>query len=257
LSEDRYIMNSVLRTAEILKSFTREKTAFTNSELSKKLGLNRSTITRLLYSLEKAGFLVRDDRTKAYALSYWLYRIGNVYISQIDLHKEAMPLLSQLSQSCKEAVHLAVLRDFQVFYLNKVEGPQPVRIASAIGDTNPAYCTGVGKVLLAYLNEKELDAYLQSVKLKRFTPNTICSPEDLKRHLKQIITKGYAIDDCEHETEVRCIAAPLRDITGQVIASISLSGPEFRMFWEKIREEFIPAVRETAAKISRRLGYSG
>ena len=250
-------MNSVLRAAEILKSYTREKPTFSNNELSKKLGLNRSTVTRLLYSLEKAGFLIRDDRTKAYALSYWLYRIGNVYISQIDLHKQAMPLLSQLSQSCKEAVHLAILRECQVFYLDKVEGPQPVRIASAIGDTNPAYCTGVGKVLLAYLNEEELDAYLQSVKLTRFTENTICNPEDLKRHLKQIVSRGYAVDDCEHETEVRCIAAPLRDITGQVIASISLSGPEFRIVQEKIREEFIPAVKETAAKISRRLGYAG
>ena len=257
MPEDRYLMNSVLRATEILKSYKREKTAFTNSELAKNLGLNRSTVTRLLHSLEKAGFLKRDEKTREYSLAYWVYRIGNVYISQIDLHKEAMPFLVQLSQSCKEAVHLAIFRELQVFYLDKVEGPQPVRIASAIGDTNPAYCTGVGKVLLAHLKEEELDAYLQTVDLKRFTPNTICDPEDLKQHLKQIVERGYAIDDCEHEGEVRCVAAPLRDITGQVIASISLSGPEFRIVREKIEEEFIPAVKETAAKISRRLGYTG
>jgi DNA-binding IclR family transcriptional regulator len=116
LSEDCYLMNSVLRAAEILKSYTREKTAFTNSELAKKLGLNRSTVTRLLYALEKAGFLVRDERTREYSLAYWVYRIGNVYISKIDFHKEAMSLLAQLSASCKETVHLAVLREFQAFY---------------------------------------------------------------------------------------------------------------------------------------------
>jgi IclR family KDG regulon transcriptional repressor len=88
-----------------------------------------------------------------------------------------------------------------------------------------------------------LDAYLQSVALMRFTPNTICNPEDLKRHLIQIKDSGNAIDDCEHEAEARCVSATLHDITGQVIASISLSGPEFRIVREKIEEEFVPAVR--------------
>ena len=155
LNGDRYLINSVLRAAQILESFSANKFHYTNSELAIKLGLNKSTMTRLLYSLEKAGFLVRDPKTREYRLTHSLFCIGNVYINQIDLHKGAMPLLAQLSESCKETVHLAVLREFQVFYLDKVEGPQSISMTSAIGETNPAYCTGVGKVLLAYLNEKK------------------------------------------------------------------------------------------------------
>ena len=255
MSEDRYVINSVLRAAQILKAYSKEKALFTNSELARRFGLNRSTITRLLYSLEKAGFLVRDQRTREYALTHWLFRIGNVYISQTDLHKEAMPLLERLASSCKETVHLAILSGVKLLYLDKVEGPQSIRIASMVGDTNPAYCTGVGKVLLAYLEKKDLDAYLNSVHLKRYTPNTICDADDLKLHLSRVRERGYAIDDCEHQPDVRCVAAPVRDKDDCVIASISISGPEFRMVHEKIEEELIPSIKKTASRISQRLGY--
>jgi IclR family KDG regulon transcriptional repressor len=255
LSVDRYLINSVLRAAKILESFSMNKFHYTNSELAIKLGLNKSTVTRLLYSLEKAGFLVRDPKTREYCLTHSVFRIGNVYINQIDLHKEAMPLLNQLSLFCKETVHLAILHGFEVFYLHKVEGPQSIRMASSIGNTSPAYCTGVGKAMLAYLKKDDLDRSLEKIPLKRYTQKTICDPDDLRLELERIRERGYAIDDSEHEQDVKCVAAPIRDCHGDMIAAISIAAPSFRMVREKIEREFIPAVTQTANEISKRLGY--
>ena len=257
MSQDRYIINSVLRAAQVLESFSEEKGAYTNAELAIKLGLNKSTMTRLLYSLEKAGFLIRDPKTKEYALTHRLFRIGNVYINQVDLHQESTSLLHELALSCKETVHLAILHGFEVFYLHKVEGPQSIRMTSGVGITAPAYCTGVGKTLLAYFSQDDLDRFLEKVPLERYTPNTLCDSDALRLELARIRERGYALDDSEHEHDVKCVAAPIHDRYGDVVAAISMAAPGFRMVREKIENEFIPAVTQTAKEVSRRLGYTG
>ncbi|UCG64755.1 MAG: IclR family transcriptional regulator [Deltaproteobacteria bacterium] len=257
MSSDRYVINSVLRANQILESFTPQKAAYTNAELSKKLGLNKGALTRLLYTLEKTGFLERDSKSKEYRLTYRIFRIGNVYIGQVDLHREAMPQLSKLVTLCQETVHLAILNEFRVFYLDKVESPQSIRMISRIGSTSPAYCTGVGKILLAHIEEDELERFFRAVELKRYTPNTICDPIELKLNLKRIREQGYAIDDSEHEHDVRCVAAPIRDRNDAVIAAISISGPLFRMTREKMENEYVHAVKSTAKTISDRLGFLG
>ncbi len=255
MDRDRYLINSVLRTARILEAFSFEKPAYTNSELSKKLHLNKSTVTRLLCSLEKAGFLQRETKTNEYRLTHRLFRIGSVYISQVDLHSEAMPLLSELASSCKETVHLAVLNEFEVFYLDKVESSQSIGMMSRVGNKSPAYCTGVGKVMLAHLSEDDLEKFFRSIDLKRHTPNTITDPVKLQRQLNRIRELGYAIDNAEHESEVKCVAAGIRDNSNEVVAGISVSGPVFRMSADRMKNELIPAVKQTARMISRRLGY--
>jgi DNA-binding IclR family transcriptional regulator len=221
-NRDPYLINSVLRAAQILESFSFHKSAYTNSELSKVLGLNRSTVTRLLYSLERAGFVERNGKTREYRLTHRLFRIGSVYINQVSLHTEAMPLLLNLASWCKETVHLAVLNDGEVFYLDKVESPQSIGMRSRIGNKSPAYATGVGKVMLAYLDEGILEAYLKSTKLKAYTAKTIA-----------------------------------HSVNGDVIAGISISGPVFRINQKEVETKFINAVRETANAISNRLGYLG
>jgi len=255
LNRDRYVINSVLRAAEILDSFSFEKSAYTNSEIAKKLHLNKSTVTRLLCSLEKAGFLQRNNKTAEYRLTHRLFRIGSIYINQIGLHSEAMPLLSELASSCKETVHLAVLNEFEVFYLDKVESSQSIGMMSRIGNKSPAYCTGVGKVMLAHLSKEDLERFFCSTELKRHTSNTITDPVKLRRHLDKIRELGYATDNAEHEAEVKCVAAGIRDNSKEVVAGISVSGPVFRMSAERMKSELIPAVKQTARMISRRLGY--
>ena len=254
---DRYLINSVLRATQILEAFSFEKPAYTNTELAREVGLSKSTVTRLLRSLEKPGFLQRDEKTGEYRLTHKLFRIGSIYISQISLHSEAMPLLSKLASACKETIHLAVLSEFEVFYLDKIESSQPIAMMSRVGDRAPAHCTGLGKVLLAYLDEDDLDRFFRSVRLKRYTANTITEPNELRCHLGRIRERGYAIDDAEHGAEVKCVAAPVRDKRGKVSAAISISGPVFRLTSEKIKNELISAIAETAKEISSRLGYLG
>jgi DNA-binding IclR family transcriptional regulator len=250
-----YRINSVLRAAKILESFSFENPSLTNSQISKILGLNKSTVTRLLFSLEEAGFLRKDQKTNEFSLTHKLFRIGSVYLNQIGIRTEAKPLLIELASQFKETVHLAILNDFEVFYIDKVESFKSVGMMSKIGNKSPAYCTGVGKVLLAHFDEKNLETYFQSVKLRRYTPNTITDPEELKLHLRRIREQGYAVDDSEHEIEIKCTAAPLRDSSGNVVAAISISGPGFRMTRRRIENELIPAVRKAASTISARLGY--
>lgn len=250
-----YLINSVLRAAKLLECFSLGKPALTNSQLAKMLGLHKSTITRLVYSLEEAGFLRKDQKTGEFSLTYRLFRIGSVYINQIGFRTEARPLLSELASTFQETVHLAVLNDFEVFYIDKVEGTQSVGMMSRIGNKSPAYCTGVGKVLLSYLSEDDLDRYLRTVELKRYTPNTISNPEELKLHLQRIRRQGYTMDDSEHEADIKCVAAPLHDDSGNVVASISIAGPGFRMNRERMEEEILPGVVQTARNISARLGY--
>jgi IclR family KDG regulon transcriptional repressor len=249
-------IHSVLKAAQILDSFTLQKSVYTNVELSNRLGINKTTIARLLYTLERSGFLNKDGKTKEYKLSHKLYRLGSVYISQIDLHIAAMPELSELAMFCHETVHLAILNDFNIFYLDKVESSRSIGMISRIGNLSPAYCTGVGKVLLAYLDKEKLKTFFRSVKLKRYTPNTICHSGKLATHLKKIRQQGYAFDDAEHEPDVRCVAAPVLDRNGNVVASISIAGPVYRMDRNKMETELLPAVKTTAEKISARLGYS-
>ena len=255
MGSNSYLINSVLRAAKLLECFSLDNPALTNSQLAKMLGLNKSTITRLVYSLEDAGFLRKNPKTGEYSLTYRLFRIGSVYINQIDFRTEARPLLSELASSIQETVHLAVLNDFEAFYIDKVEGSQSVGMMSRIGNKSPAYCTGVGKILLAYLSEDEIDRYLRVFELKRYTPNTITNPEELKLHLQKIRQQGYTMDDSEHEADIKCVAAPLHDASGNVVASISIAGPGFRINRERMEEELLPAVVQTARNISNRLGY--
>ena len=257
MSSNPYLINSVLRAARILEAFTLENPTYTNSQLSKKLGFNKSAATRLLYSLEEAGFLRREKKTGEYSLTSRLFRIGSVYINQISFRTEAKPLLTELASLFKETVHLAVLNDFEVFYLDKVESSQSIGMMSRVGNKSPSYCTGVGKVMLAHLNDKELETFFHTIELRRYTPNTITDPGELKLHLIRIRDQGYAIDDSEHEAEVKCVAAPLRNEDGIVIAAISVSAPRFRMTRERTEREVIPAVKSTASRISNRLGYLG
>jgi IclR family KDG regulon transcriptional repressor len=255
LAKNRYSINSILRALKILDSFTFEKPAYTNQELAKKLGLNKSTITALLSSLEEGGFLEKDEKTREYRLTYRLYQLGRVYISQIDLRNVAIPLLTELAVSCKETVHIGFLNKFTVFNIETIESSQPVGIRIIRELPTDAHGSAMGKALLAHLDKEQLDEYFSTAELTRHTPNTITSEEDLRNHLARVRENGFALDDMELFDDVRCVGAPIFNSESKVIAAMSVSGPVFRMTREKIKHEYIPAVKNTAFKISQKLGY--
>jgi DNA-binding IclR family transcriptional regulator len=257
MPNDRYAINSILRAFQVLDAYTFEKSSYKFSDLVKKLGFNKTTLVRVLASLVKAGVLELDNQSKEYRLTYRLFQIGNIYRDRMDLYDVALPFISKLSSSTEETVHLAVLNNYQVLYIGKIESSQSISIRSRIGSANPCYSTGLGKAILANLDESEIESFFCNVKLERFTPNTLSDPEELRLHLRRIREQGYAIDEGENEAEVKCVAAPIFNSEGRCIASISIAGPVFRMTREKINSEYTPAVKETAQNISRRMGYGG
>ena len=253
--EDKYLINSVLRATQILDAFSLEKTSFTHAELSKTLGINKAAVTRLLHTLEHAGFLEKDHSTGGYSLTVKLFRIGSVYLSKVDIHTAAMPHLTELAGQYKETAHLAVLNGYEAFFIDRVESGQSIRMKSLVGSKLPAYCTAIGKVLLAHQDNDFLNQFIKSVELKRYTSTTITDLKSLKKHLNKVKTQGYAIDDVEHEPELKSTAAPLKEHTGKVVAAISIAGPAYRMQDDKLFKKIIKSVVETADRISQKLGY--
>lgn len=254
---DRYAMNSVLRAAQILHCFSLENPTHTHSEISKKLGLNKAAVTRLLYSLEKAGLIERDIESGRYGLTIRLYQIGSVYINLTGIPQAARPALVELTSACEESSHISILRESEIVYIDKVESPRPIRMMSYVGRKLPAYCTGTGKAILAYLGEEYLKEFLRKVRLERRTPNTITKSAEFKAELEKVRRSGYATDNAENEPEVMSVAAPVRDQNGRVVAAVSIAGPVYRMSGDGKMERFVPAVIHAAETISRRLGYSG
>ena len=255
--EDRYVIPSVIRALQILEAFSSEKTTYTNAEISRALGLNKSSVTRLLYSLEKAGFLKRNIETGSYRLTHKSLQIGRVYISQVNFHKMAMPVLQELTASCQETSHLGVLEEMEVLYLDWVASNQTVALASLTGKKLPAYCTGVGKNFLAHMDEETLSSYLQNTQLTQHTSKTITDPEKLKKHLKLVRTQGYAVDDGEFQEDVISVSSPIFDDNGRMLAGISVAGPAFRLRNTFLDKNIIPKVRRAGTEISRRLGWDG
>lgn len=256
MPKNRYSINSVLRALKILDTFSVEKSSYTNNELSKKLNLNKSAVTALLSSLEEGGFLDKDPITREYRLTYSLYRLGRVYIDQLDLHKVAIPLLTELAVAYNENVHIGYLNKDTVFNIDTIESTQSIGIRIIRDAPTDAHGSAMGKVLLANLNEEELKEYFSTTDLKRHTPNTITSKTELRSHLLRVKENGYAIDDAELFDEVRCVAAPIFSSESKVVSAICISGPMFRMTREKIEHEYTSAVKKTAFKISQRLGFS-
>ena len=201
---------------------------------------------------------MQDPDSKDYFLGFRLVEIGQAVLNRIDFRKEAEPFLNNLADSVQETVHLAQLDDGKIVYLDKVEkiGVQSgLRMASRIGARNYAHSSALGKVLLAFAAEGKLKEIFKQKGLPKLTDNTIANLNLLQEHLTQVQSEGYAVDDEENEKGIRCVAAPVKDYTGKVIAAISISGPTVRMTMERIDRELTPRVVSTADKISQKLGY--
>jgi IclR family transcriptional regulator, KDG regulon repressor len=224
------------------------------SEIAKLSGLPVSTVHRFLVNLEAGGFLTKDEHSN-YHLGVACVSLGQAAREQLDVRKVSLPHLEQLNHSTRETVHLTVRHKLTAVYIEKLDSPEPLRIHSRIGASVPLYCTGVGKVMLAYLGDEELAIVVNELELRRFTENTVGSIQELQTQLARVRKDGFACDMEEHEPHIRCIAAPIWDPTGAVNASLSVTGPAVRMSTARLRE-IAPLVRDAGLKISRDLGFS-
>ena len=253
-SKERYIINSIIRACNILRYLSAERGHFKISQLARQLQLDRSTTYRILLSLESCGFVERDERTGEYSLGMTAFEIGNAFLSQMDFIKISKPIMAELAWKVQETVHLAVLSETEIVYVEKSDSPRTLGVMSKIGQRAPVYCTALGKVLLAHQSKEERSRIIQEIKLRPYTKNTIISKKGLTEELREIREKGYALDRMEYEEEVECIAAPIRDHLGNVIAALSISGPQ-RKVGTPNEAQFVSQVVEGAALISYKMGY--
>jgi DNA-binding IclR family transcriptional regulator len=225
----------------------------TLAKCSSTLGFSKASTHRILHVLVRRGFLRFDDERGIYLLGLTNLRLGMQFLVDLDLRREALPVLRDLAAKTGETVHLGVLDGHSVVYIEKVESPQAVRMYSMIGRTMPAYCTGVGKAILAWLEPAALDRALPD-QLEARTANTITDRAALKRHLQVVRERGYSTDDIENEQGIRCVGAPVFDHAGDVCASISVAGPHTRV--TPIRfVELGELVRDAAMRISVKVGH--
>jgi DNA-binding IclR family transcriptional regulator len=251
---DRYLINSILRASNILRCFLGEKAHYRISELARQLGLDRSTTYRLLVSLEKCGLVEKDEKTGAYSLGLAAFEIGNTYLRQMDFVLISKPVMVDLASKLQETVHLAVLSGTEIVYVDKVDSPRTLGVMSKIGQRGSLHSTALGKVLLAFLPETESSRMVKQIKLTPFTPNTISSRAKLLDELRKVRNQGYAFDFKESEEGVECVAAPIRNHLGNVVAALSISGPEKKINTPK-EGQFIGEVVKAAAFISSKLGH--
>ena len=245
---------AVERALSLLDFVCRSPRPVTLAEARAWAHLTKPTTFRILQALTNCGFLLQHGETRSYSAGLRLFELYNIAVNHLDPLLEAQPELAQLSAMFDETVHMAVIDEGEVVYVAKEESRRAVRMFSALGKRAPAYCTGVGKALLAFADEDEQAALLKRGHLTRYTPTTITSAADLRAELARIRERGYSIDNGEHEAEIRCVAGPVYDATGKVAAAISLTMPASRFKAEAI-PEFAKHVVACAGRISHRLGY--
>jgi len=251
---ERYSINSIIRASHILKCLSGGKSHFKMSELARHVGLDRSTTYRILLSLERTGFVEKDEKAGTYSLGLAAFEIGNAYLSQMDLIQICRPIMADLAQKVQETVHLAVLSDTEIVYVDKADSPRSLGVMSKMGQRAPVYCTALGKTLLAFQPEDEQSRIIHDIRLIPLTPRTITSKQKLVEELKGIRKQGYALDRREIEEDVECIGAPIRNHIGDVIAALSISGPR-RKIHTPDEKQSVSLVMETAALISSKMGY--
>ncbi|PKP61645.1 IclR family transcriptional regulator [Candidatus Atribacteria bacterium HGW-Atribacteria-1] len=254
-SQPNYPIKVLNKSLSILEILLKQGSAMNMTELSKKLGFYPSTIHRILDTLKHWGYVEQDSHTQKYQLGLKALELGMAKLHQMDLVREATPYLKELVNQCNETVHLGVLEEGEVLYLAKEESSQTIRMCSYVGKRAPLHCTALGKVLLAYLPEEERKKILEQKGLLRFTEKTITDKKELEKELNKIKKQSFALDREENEKDVRCIAAPIKNYQGKVIAAISISGPVYRIDINK-QNHLKEALIRTSKKVSKRLGYN-
>jgi DNA-binding IclR family transcriptional regulator len=228
----------------------------TFTEISIALDLPRSSLHGLLSTLTDSGWVTYDSPTRSFGLGIRTLEAGNAYLRTQSLPSRARPFLERIRDGLDETVQLSVLDGRYNIYVDKVDGQQALVLASAVGRRLPAHATGVGKVLLAGLDQAALEHLLGPVSLERFTDHTLTDKAALYRRLQTIRDNGYGTDEEEYTIGVRCVAVPVRDLRGDVVAAMSVSVPVIR-FDEQSSARALTLLFEASAGLSAALGYQG
>jgi IclR family transcriptional regulator, KDG regulon repressor len=247
-----YNITALQRGLHLLQMFGEAPNGFTAKQVAERSRLPVSTVHRFLANLESSGFL--NCSGNVYHLGTACFAIGQAALAQLDIRRVSLPYLHELNRQTRETVHLTVRYGCSAVYVEKLDSTEQLRIFSRIGASVPLYCTAVGKVMLAYMPHEQQKRLLHQLELKRFTPNTIGSLQELEAELLRTHKNGYACDLEEHELHIRCVAAPIWDYAGAVNASLSITAPIVRMPVSRLRQ-LAPLIQAAGLQISRGLGY--
>jgi DNA-binding IclR family transcriptional regulator len=249
------MLQTIEKASEVLALFDREHAEWGVREVAEALGLAKSSAHDLLTSLEQVGLLGKSDEGR-YRLGWRLVTLSETLLATTELRREARPIIEELADQYRETIHLAVLDDTKVVYVDKLEGKQAVCVElTSLGTRLYAHCSALGKVLLAYQPEENVKHIIKVEGLPRFTANTITDADELEQALAKVRKQGYAIDQEEILPDLCCIGAPIHNHTGHVVAAISMSIPAYR--FQRSQAEFRKAVMRSGKLISERLGYYG
>jgi DNA-binding IclR family transcriptional regulator len=251
----RYNIRVVDRAVSVLNALSDGKPR-TLTQLSKELDINSSTTFRLLATLRSHNLVQSEDSTGNYRLGLACLELSRAYHTGNELRQAALLEMKVLRDETMETVHLGVLDDMEIVYLEKLEGLHAIGLMSSrVGRRAPACCTGLGKALLAHSNPNFIQDNIEQINLQKYTDMTIISQVELLNHLEHIRRRGYALDMGEHEKEVRCVAAPIFDQYGKTVAAISVSGPSGRIDPIEHNQDLIDRTLRAAYNISKNLGY--
>lgn len=253
--KERGGVQSIERAFAILEEVARHRDGIRLGDLSRKVGLHTSTAFHLVKTMLLLGYLRQVPEDKSYRIGSPLFRLAASALDEIEMATLAKPLLEELALATGETSHFAVRSADDIVVLARTVGSGPFQLVDRVGAVRPAHCTALGKILLAPLNEEQLEAYLIRRPPVPFTPKTLTNRELLAREIAAVRKNGIAYDDGEFNSEARCVAVPVKDFTGEVRGAIGISGAVWRLSLQALKEK-ARLVRDAAARMSANFGHA-
>jgi IclR family KDG regulon transcriptional repressor len=246
-------VQSLGRAFAILEEVARNREGIGLAELSKRVGLHNSTTFHLVKTIVSLGYIRQDRETKRYRVGRPLFTLAASSLDEIEMVSLATPILEDLSQQTGESAHFAVRMGDAVVVIARTSGPGAFQLADRVGVVRPANCTALGKVILAALRPDQLDRYIKRTEFKAMTPKSIVDTKSLLQEIEDVRRTGMAFDDGEFDPEIRCVAVPARDFTGQVVGALGISCPIWRLSMQALQTRG-KIVRAAADRLSTEFG---
>jgi IclR family transcriptional regulator, KDG regulon repressor len=248
-------IQSIMRAFPILEEIARAREGINLAELSKRVDLHNSTTFHLVKTMASLGYIRQAKDSKRYRIGRPLFALAAGALDEIEMVSHATPILENLSHQCAESSHFAVRSGDAVVLVARTSGPSAFQLTDRIGVMRPAHCTAIGKAILASLRPEQFERYLMHADLKPFSAKSITEATQLRREIDEVRKSGIAFDDGEFDPEVRCVAVPVCDFTGQTIGAIGISGPIWRMSIQALQGH-ARIVQTAAAQLSAEFGFA-
>lgn len=249
-------VQSIGRGFAILEEIARNRDGIGLADLSKRVGLHNSTTFHLVKTLLTLGYVRQMKDTKRYRIGRPLFALAASALDEVEMMSLATPVLEDLSRETSESAHFSVRMGDAVVVLARTGGPGAFQLTDRVGIVRPLHCTALGKIMLAALPADELDRMIARIELKPQTPKSITEPDRLRREIADVRRARVAFDDGEFDAEMRCVALPVYDFSGEVIGAIGISGPVWRLTMEVLHKR-THAVRAAADRLSSEFGFAG